>query len=105
MPPTRAGAKSKAESTKSKPTVTTSAMKQQNNVENAPTQPQSPLWRTPPHPRTDADAEMTVEAYLKQECERTVQQVMAHAEARVAQFEFEAARVRAEMVATLNQTK
>lgn len=74
-------------------------------MENAPTQPQSPQWRTPQHPHTDADAEMTVEAYLKQECERTVQQVMAHAEARVAQFEFEAARVRAEMVATLNQTK
>jgi hypothetical protein len=98
MPP-RAAAKNKADASKSKASIATT---KQSNVENTPMQPQqpsSPLWRTPPHPRSDADAEMTVEAYLKQECERTVQQVMTHAEARVAQFEFEAARVRAEMVA------
>jgi hypothetical protein len=59
--------------------------------------PQSPQWRAAAHTRSAADAQLSVEEYLRQECERTVEQVMAHAEARVRQFEFEAARIRREM--------
>lgn len=93
MPPRRAAAKPKNE------TAEPAASNENKAVQ--PAAPPSPAWLAPQHSRSAADANLSVEQYLRQECERTVQQVMAHADARIAQFEFEAAQIRREMQAAL----
>ena len=100
MPPRRAAAKAKNEN--AEPTAP-NENKAVQPIAVVVAAPPSPVWRAPQHARSAADADLSVEQYLRQECERTVQQVMAHADARIAQFEFEAAQVRREMQAALGK--
>lgn len=71
--------------------------------ENADAMPPSPQMAvaTPTRKRSKIEDAMTVEAYLRQECEATIERVLAHAEARIVQFEANAKRVRAEMAQLL----
>jgi hypothetical protein len=65
--------------------------------------PESPHWKARTHSLSAKDAQqLSVEQFLRQECETTVAQVMAHAEARIRQFEFEADIVRREMQTAIN---
>lgn len=66
--------------------------------DNEPRTPTSRKRRT-----ADEDA-LTVEAYLMRECEHQVEQVLAHAEKRIAEFEREAKRVRSAMSELLEKT-
>ena len=69
---------------------------EKENAESLPPSPQMAV-ATPTRKRSKIEDAMTVEAYLRQECEKTIERVLAHAEARITQFEANAKRVRAEI--------